>query len=245
MQFPRWSASDHGVITKNYQNISVCMWLQGIQIQGGRHADVLPVLQVPDNAVDVCPVTTYEGAVMKALFNAFQKGKGVKTVIQGVDMYSTFCLKTRDTLLGLALGFLLILLGGGCSPRVEHSIVPSQPQVGPFPPVAKSTVVILPMADYSQGERPDEAARRQAKVMASLGYELYKIGLVSAVQEDVNAYLMRRGIIRPIRESNKTEVVYYNANQWGELTNAVVDEVKNTAFALPRPDEVEAVGLGP
>jgi len=25
----------------------------------------------------------------------------------------------------------------------------------------------------------------------------------------------------------------------------VIDEVKKTAFTLPRPDEVEAVGLGP
>ncbi len=165
--------------------------------------------------------------------------------IRGVTMNSR-----QDKTHPLFYWFRLVLLAMtlcACSykPSVEYSMTPAVPTDNGTSVTHRPTVVILPLADYSQGQTLDAATRRQAKIMACLSRDLYRIGLVSAIQDDVNRYLLDSNIIHKVRQTPKPLVAYFQASQWGELTNSVVDEINTSVFTSPPQEELDDTGLKP
>jgi len=90
----------------------------------------------------------------------------------------------------LALIFLFLL--AGCGQKVTQPVSPIETTMGPDD--AKATIVIMPFADYSSGDRVDNPLRRQVKVHAALAYRLVQYGYYTPVEEDVMQYLSDRDI---------------------------------------------------
>lgn len=98
----------------------------------------------------------------------------------------------RATHVVLAI-FALIL--AGCGHRVVESInaPPSYQAAG-----SGKTVVVLPFADYSQGDSIASAERRSMMISESITDKLTANGFSLPVQEDVFAYLVAERIINPV-----------------------------------------------
>jgi hypothetical protein len=111
-----------------------------------------------------------------------------------------------------------MLCNGGCHPYVTQTIDPASPPVATG---AKENVVMMPMADYSSGITPDKASRRQAKIMASLSSQLSSMGLMPAIQEDVNAYLYSVNVLSPVQE----DISHYDSGKWGSYIQGVADSI--------------------
>ena len=90
----------------------------------------------------------------------------------------------------LALLFSFIL--AGCGQKITQPVSPIETTMGPDD--AKATIVIMPFADYSSGDRVDNPLRRQVKVHAALAYRLVQYGYYTPVEEDVMQYLSDRDI---------------------------------------------------
>ena len=90
-------------------------------------------------------------------------------------------------------GLFFLLGAGACGQRVKSSLVPidSSSRV----PEAEPAMVLLPLADYSDGFSPDDALRRQAKVQRAVAYYLAQKGYYVPLEEDVVNYLADIGVI--------------------------------------------------
>jgi len=115
-----------------------------------------------------------------------------------------------------------MLYTGGCQPLVTQTISPSQPDFDPsIKSGIKENVVLMPMADYSHGNASDKASRRQARIMAALSHQLSGIGMLPAIQEDVNAYLFNKNIISPVQE----DISQYDPEKWGSYVKGIADSI--------------------
>lgn len=96
----------------------------------------------------------------------------------------------------MIIGFLLLFVGG-CGQTIQQTInVPPGPRENL--PAADKTVVVLPFADYSNGDDLASAYRRSTTVSENLTDRLTAYGFHLPVEEDVFLYLTKNKVINPI-----------------------------------------------
>jgi len=134
----------------------------------------------------------------------------------------------RASLLGLCF-FMIASLLFGCGHTSVETVSPVVPesQVGGF-----QKVVILPFADYTTFGTPYDYWRRNVLVMEAIQDELKKYGYLPAMQEDVIAYLLEKGIIREkLAEQNEgPEVQVLREELAGEWTNMMKQEIARALY---------------
>lgn len=96
--------------------------------------------------------------------------------------------------------FLIAMISilAGCGQTVRESLSPINTQEQAKNKINKK-IVLLPLADYTQGRTPDDNLRRQVKINTSLNYRLSMYGLYSPLQEDVMQQLVDMGIISELK----------------------------------------------
>ncbi|OCC16413.1 hypothetical protein DBT_0230 [Dissulfuribacter thermophilus] len=96
----------------------------------------------------------------------------------------------------LSVLIFCVFLISGCGSKVIETVSPLTP------PVSSDTsgisIAILPLADYTNGYSIDDAARRQIKLETAISYELTRLGIYPALQEDVIQCLSDIGVIKII-----------------------------------------------
>jgi TolB-like protein len=97
----------------------------------------------------------------------------------------------------LAIVFCLV----SCGQKVKDSVAPLNTSVQ-YPDTATKQIVVLPLADYTMGVRPDDALRRQVKIYEALMYQLAEKGFYVPLKEDVMQYLVDLGVIQIIGKSS-------------------------------------------
>jgi hypothetical protein len=102
--------------------------------------------------------------------------------------------------------------------RVTTTIAPARPVNATG---INASIVLMPLADYSQGATPDRAARRQAKSLASLSHQITSLGIMPTVQEDVYGYLFETGLISPVQ----TSISAYDSSKWSDFTNSITESI--------------------
>lgn len=108
----------------------------------------------------------------------------------------------------ISIGIVLIGVLTGCGKNtVETLMVPAQ--VDPNGRGKDMSVVILPFADYSNGDNIASAFRRNILITESLTDNLTINGFRLTVQEDVFEYLLDQGIISsaPYDDSGSVSLV--------------------------------------
>ncbi len=138
--------------------------------------------------------------------------------------------------------FSLVLLFflAACGQKVRNSLSPIQ--TSSRVPVTDTSLVLLPLADYSTGFRPDDAMRRQSRVQQALTYYLAQKGYYLPMQEDVVGYLADLNVIRLSKSSDSP---YKAANDviYKELGNGWSDEiVKIVTGVVQRNDRMAEEG---
>ncbi len=146
--------------------------------------------------------------------------------------------------------FLLFSLSA-CGQRVKSTLAPihSASRV----PVTDTAMVLLPLADYSTGLRPDDAMRRQSKVHGALVYYLAQKGYYVPLQEDVVQCLADLDVIRLSRPGNSSyvksnELIYEElGNGWSDAMvkriSAIVEN--NERLGGQQEMDMKMVGLSP
>ncbi len=98
----------------------------------------------------------------------------------------------------LAIG--TVILFSGCGQVVTETVSPMDSTTVPIGQT--QSVVMLPLADYSQGVSPDESLRRQIKIHSAVAHELARHGYYLPVEEDVYRFLIDKGIITVIQQDS-------------------------------------------
>jgi hypothetical protein len=98
-----------------------------------------------------------------------------------------------------------------CGQKIKDSVAPLNTSVQYANSPAKQ-IVVLPLADYTMGVRPDDSLRRQVKIYESLMYRLAEKGFYVPLKEDVVQYLVDLGVIRivgqpSIRSGSSCELI--------------------------------------
>ncbi|MGB9712788.1 MAG: hypothetical protein ACP5SG_01180 [Dissulfurimicrobium sp.] len=105
---------------------------------------------------------------------------------------------------GLFSRLILICLAAvflsGCGQVVKEPFEPIK-SAEPPPRSLGRGIVLLPLADYTQGSTPDDALRRQMKLNSALSYQLAAHGIYTPLEEDVVQNLVDLGVIKPIKTS--------------------------------------------
>ena len=96
--------------------------------------------------------------------------------------------------------FLAAALLAACGQTVKQTVAPVDNTS--VQPGQKACVVMLPLADYTEGLRPDESLRRQIKIHTAIAHELARSGYYMPVEEDVFRFLVDKGIITIVQEGN-------------------------------------------
>ena len=117
----------------------------------------------------------------------------------------------------LLLGILALSLVGCGQTVVETLNVPENP--GPNAPGYGKTVVILPFADYSQGDRIASAHRRNMVLTESLTDRFLSNGFSLPVQEDVFQFLVAEDIIDlvPYEASRNSSIAKELDDEWSDV----------------------------
>ncbi len=101
----------------------------------------------------------------------------------------------RWSILLFLLAIMICLVS--CGQKVKDSVAPLNTSVQYANSPAKQ-IVVLPLADYTMGVRPDDSFRRQVKIYEALMYRLAEKGFYVPLKEDVVQYLVDLGVIRII-----------------------------------------------
>ncbi|MGQ9499403.1 MAG: hypothetical protein ACUVQ6_03415 [Dissulfurimicrobium sp.] len=131
----------------------------------------------------------------------------------------------RRPFAGLFLICLASIFLFGCGQAVKDPFKPIKGEE-PSPPVYGKSIVLLPLADYTQGSSPDDALRRQMKLNTSLAQQMAVHGIYSPLAEDVVQYLVELGVIKPIKtsvESDYKRITMELGTGWSEVMQ---DEIK-------------------
>jgi len=126
----------------------------------------------------------------------------------------------------LLCGLLTVALSG-CGQTVKESL-----KVAPVKKSAagaERTLVILPFADYSEGNNVTSAYRRNLYVTANLTDQLVSNSFVLPVQEDVFGYLVDQKIINVIAYENKTNATLNDEIEGGEWSPRMKAEMEHYA----------------
>ncbi len=120
------------------------------------------------------------------------------------------------------LGILAVLLTGCGQTVVETLHVPEDP--GFNAPGTGRSVVILPFADYSNGNTIASAERRNTMITEVLTDRLAANGFALPVNEDVFQYLVAQDIISPIpyNKSSSKSLHYELHNDWSPQMKAEI-----------------------
>ncbi len=129
-------------------------------------------------------------------------------------MYTT-ALKSFSVCMALAA---LLLVSACNKTRVTTTIAPARPAIATG---LNDSIVLLPLADYSQGTTPDRAARRQAKSLTAISHQITALGIMPAIQEDVYGYLFQSGLISPVTTGLKE----YESSKWSNYVNSITDSI--------------------
>ncbi len=126
----------------------------------------------------------------------------------------------------LVIGLLAISLAGCGQTVVETLNVTEGPQANA--PGAGKSVVILPFADYSQGDL-QSAHRRNMVITESMTDKLITNGFGLPVQEDVFDYLVDEKIIQvtSYKQSNTTSLENELQDNWSESMKMEIRRYKN------------------
>jgi len=131
-----------------------------------------------------------------------------------------------NRLKSLVIGILAISLAGCGQTVVETLNVTKGPQVN-APGTGKS-IVILPFADYSQGDLKS-AHRRNMVITESMTDKLIINGFGLPVQEDVFDYLVDEKIIQVTshKQSNTSSLEYELQDEWSDAMKTEIRRYKN------------------
>jgi hypothetical protein len=126
----------------------------------------------------------------------------------------------------LVIGILAISLAGCGQTVVETLNVTEGPQANA--PGAGKSIVILPFADYSQGDL-QSAHRRNMVITESMTDKLITNGFGLPVQEDVFDYLVDEKIIQvsSYKQSNTTSLENELQDNWSESMKMEIRRYKN------------------
>ena len=126
----------------------------------------------------------------------------------------------------LVIGILAISLAGCGQTVIETLNVTEGPQVNA--PGAGKSIVILPFADYSQGDL-QSAHRRNMVITESMTDKLIINGFGLPVQEDVFDYLVDEKIIQVTshKQSNTASLDYELQDEWSDAMKAEIRRYKN------------------
>ena len=105
----------------------------------------------------------------------------------------------RWSILLFLLAIMVCLVS--CGQKVKDSVAPLNTSVQ-YPNSTTKQIVVLPLADYTMGVRPDDSLRRQVKIYEALMYQLAKKGFYVPLKEDVVQYLVDLGVIQIIGKSS-------------------------------------------
>jgi TolB-like protein len=122
----------------------------------------------------------------------------------------------RWFILLLLLAIMICLVS--CGQKIKDSVAPLNTPVQ-YPNSAAKQIVVLPLADYTMGVRPDDSLRRQVKIYEALMYRLAEKGFYVPLKEDVVQYLVDLGIIQIIGKPS-----IRSSNSYGSITEELGNE---------------------
>ena len=155
--------------------------------------------------------------------------------------------------------FILLLLLtimvclASCGQKIKNSVAPLNTSVQYSNSAAKQ-IVVLPLADYTMGVRPDDSLRRQVKIYEALMYRLAEKGFYVPLKEDVVQYLVDLGIIQivgkpSIRSSNSYgSITEELGSEWSDAMQEEIQKLVVVNEQLGKSKqryEVTRVGLDP
>ncbi|MDL1959160.1 MAG: hypothetical protein LWX01_10975 [Deltaproteobacteria bacterium] len=151
--------------------------------------------------------------------------------------------------------FLLAIMVclASCGQKIKDSVAPINTSVQ-YPDSSAKQIVILPLADYTMGVRPDDSLRRQIKIYEALMYRLAEKGFYIPVEEDVVQYLVDLGVIRiigqpSIHSSNSYRLITEELGSgWSDAMQEEIQKlvVKNEQLGKSKQGyEITRVGLDP
>ncbi|MFO8240361.1 MAG: hypothetical protein R6T90_05115 [Dissulfuribacterales bacterium] len=155
--------------------------------------------------------------------------------------------------------FILLLLLtimvclAGCGQKITDSVAPLNGSVQ-YPDSAAKQVVVLPLADYTAGVRPDDSLRRQVKIYEALMYRLAEKGFYVPLKEDVVQCLVDLEIIKIIGNpsiSSSSSHRLITEELGSDWSNAMQEEIQRLMLANEQLKkskqgyEVSKVGLDP
>ncbi|MDR3088925.1 MAG: hypothetical protein LBU39_03810 [Desulfobulbaceae bacterium] len=131
------------------------------------------------------------------------------------------------------------LLLGGCGHTVVETLrVPQTPTVDAAG--NGKTVVVLPFADYSQGDSVASAERRSMMITESITDKLSANGFSLPVQEDVFEYLVAEHVINPVSYTGSASTSL-NYELTGDWSNTMKKEISGYLETEKR-DSMAAAG---
>ncbi len=154
----------------------------------------------------------------------------------------------------LVLAAALFPLMFGCGQIVQESVAPIDSGKTSMAGYAKPGIVVLPLADYSTGKRPDYSLRRQLKIYEALNYHLAGYGFYVPMEEDVVQALVNMGIIKVVKAPSSVHKRSYQAFKaeigtgWSDDMQQAIDKVIEANQSLDDGSEkleVTKIGLEP
>ena len=153
----------------------------------------------------------------------------------------------RWSILLFLLAIMVCLVG--CGQKVKDSVAPLNTSVQ-YPSSTTKQIVVLPLADYSMGVRPDDSLRRQVKIYEAVMYRLAEKGFYVPLKEDVVQYLVDVGVIRiidtPAIRSNSRLIMEELDSGWSDVMQDEIQKlmVRNDQLLSSKQRfEVSKVGL--
>ncbi len=148
----------------------------------------------------------------------------------------------KNLIFSMLLCFAFLL--AGCQEyRVKQTLAPVKPPSG-TQTLAK--IVILPFADYSSSNIW-ESWRKNVLINEALEDEFLKAGFSTVPQEDVNQFLLKKGIIKKIESYNMSRGLWNELNNdWSpemkaEIWKAIVHNQKNLSQEKTSPLNQEII----
>ena len=126
----------------------------------------------------------------------------------------------------LLCGLLAILISG-CGQTVKESLKVSS--VKKSAAGAEKTMVILPFADYSEGDDIASAYRRSLYISSNLTDQLVSNSFTLPVDEDVFLYLVNQDIINVTAYENKNSSTLEEEMQDGDWSSVMKSEIQRYA----------------
>lgn len=151
--------------------------------------------------------------------------------------------------------FLLAIMVclAGCGQKIKDSVVPLNTSVQ-YPDSSSKQIIILPLADYTMGARPDDSLRRQIKIYEALMYRLAENGFYVPLKEDVVQYLVDLGVIQIIGKPSIRSSSSYGSiteelgSEWSDTMKEEIQKLVVRSEQLGKSKqryEVKRVGLDP